>query len=91
MKESKAKVKREKTVITGDMKQLKDALLSVDEPEKTTGNVKKRPVGKPKAVQRESVRNKQAYVFEHLIFFVLMFNDVFFLLLEKKIYHYLIN
>ena len=61
LKESKAKVKRDKTVITGDMKELEDALLSVNQPEKTNKKAnKKQNITKPKAVQRESIRTKQA-------------------------------
>ena len=60
IKENKAKVKRDKTVITGDMKELEDALLSVQEPEKSNKKAnKKHNITKPKAVQRESIRSKQ--------------------------------
>ena len=63
LKESKAKVKRNKTVITGDMKGLEDALLSVDVPDEKNKKGKKNiNIAKPKAIQRESIRNKQAYV-----------------------------
>ena len=60
LKESKAKVKRNKTVITGDMKGLEDALLATDDDNKKNKKQKNITIAKPKAVQRESVRNKQA-------------------------------